>query len=315
MARILVTGGAGFIGSHCVEFIINAGHNPVVLDDFSTGFRENLRYIESDTDIREGSILDREALGRIVKGVDYCIHLAAIPSVPRSIMDPWATNRANVEGALNIFLAARDAAVKRVVFSSSSSVYGCSQALPLHEDLPCAPISPYAVSKHSVEQYARVFSTLYDMDIVSLRYFNVFGPRQNPDSPYAAVIPRFISSMLRGERPVIYGDGSQSRDFTFVENVARANLHACLAPGRIAGVYNIACGCAVTVRALAERIANILGVPVEPDYQPARRGDIPHSLADISRAKECLGYAPVVSVDDGLQRTVDWFKRHEEGRA
>ncbi len=314
MARFLITGGGGFIGSNCVEYLLQTGHDPVVLDDFSTGHRENLSHIRPHIEVQEGSILDRETLVRVVKGADYCIHLAAVPSVPRSISDPWATNRGNSEGSLNVFLAARDAGVKRVIFSSSSSVYGLSQTLPLHEALPCAPISPYGVSKYCGEHYARVFSTLYDMDIVCLRYFNVFGPRQDPESPYAAVVPRFISSMLRGERPVIYGDGTQSRDFTFVENVVWANLQACLSPGRIAGVYNVACGGAVTVRTLAESIAGILGVSIEPEYHPARRGDIPHSLADIRRAKERFGYAPVVTVQDGLQRTVDWFKKSEEGR-
>lgn len=288
------------------------GHDPIVFDDFSTGRRENLSHIRTSIDIYEGSVLDRDMLTRVVKGVDYCIHLAAVPSVPRSILDPWMTNRSNVEGSLNVFLAARDAGVKRVIFASSSSVYGLSETLPLHEALPCAPISPYGVSKYCSEHYARVFSRLYDMDIVCLRYFNVFGPRQDPQSPYAAVVPRFISSMLRGEKPIIYGDGMQSRDFTFVQNVAWASVQACLSPGRITGVYNIACGGAVTVRALAQSIADILGVSIEPEYHPARCGDIPHSLADISRAKEAFGYRPLVTVQAGLQRTVEWFRERAE---
>lgn len=315
MARFLITGGAGFIGSNCVRFLLDTAHDVVVLDDFSTGRRENLRDISGHIEVIEGSICDKETAACAMRGVDYCMHLAAVPSVPRSVSDPWTSNRVNVEGAINVFIAARDAGVQRIVFASSSSVYGDANVMPLHEALSRAPISPYGVSKACSEHYAEVFSSLYDMDIVCFRYFNVFGPRQNPASQYAAVVPRFITQLLRNEAPIIFGDGLQSRDFTFVENVARANLQACLAPGRIAGIYNIACGGAVSVLELAQALGAILGVSVTPAFQPARSGDIMHSLADISRARETLGYAPTVSLEEGLRRTAKWYQENQEAHA
>lgn len=268
MARYLVTGGAGFIGSHLVRALIARGNAVGVLDDFSTGKRENLVGVEPLVELFEGDILDRDLVARAMRGADYCLHQAAIPSVPRSVADPWTTNRANVEGTLNVLVAARDAGVRRVVFASSSSIYGHAETMPVHEGLPRAPISPYGVSKATDELYADVFSEIYGLDVVALRYFNVFGPRQDPGSAYAAVLPIFLEKMLRGERPPVHGHGHQARDFTFVDNVVQANLRACQVEGAIAGAYNIACGNSTSVLELVDMLNALLGTTLP--RSPAR---------------------------------------------
>lgn len=304
MARYLVTGGAGFIGGHLARCLCRDGHEVRILDDFSTGKRGNLEGFEDSVEIFEASILDRDAVRSAMQGVEVCLHQAALPSVPRSVADPWSSNRVNVEGTLNVFLAARDAGVRRVVYASSSSVYGDADSYPAHEQMPRRPLSPYAVSKATTELYAESFVRLYGQDIVGLRYFNVFGPRQDPDSPYAAVIPRFIRAMRRGERPVIFGDGHQARDFTAVGNVVSANLKAAEAPGAIAGVYNIACGKPVTLLQLVEALNAALGSNIAPELASPRDGDIKLSWAAIERARQVFGYEPIVSFEEGLKETV-----------
>lgn len=309
MARYLVTGGAGFIGSNLVHALLARGHAVRVLDDLSTGRRENLSGVMASIEFVEGSICDESVVRDAMEGVDYCLHEAAIPSVPRSVEDPLTSNRANVDGTLNVFLAARDAKVRRVVFASSSSVYGNTEVSPAHEDLPVLPISPYGVSKAACEHYARVFSALYGIDIVALRYFNVFGPRQDPGSQYAAVIPIFITHMLRGKRPPVHGDGRQSRDFSYIDNVIHANLLACEAEGSIAGVYNAACGTETTLLGLVALLNQAMGKKLEPVFSPMRAGDIRRSCADISRSAKAFGYKPMVSVGEGLRRTLEWCQR------
>ncbi|HOJ33958.1 MAG TPA: SDR family oxidoreductase [Candidatus Hydrogenedentes bacterium] len=312
MACYLVTGGAGFIGSHLVHALVEHGHRVRVLDDFSTGKRENLADIQDKLDLICGSICDFALVQDIMQGVDYCLHHAAIPSVPRSVQDPRASNAANIDGTLNVFLAARDRKVRRVVYASSSSVYGNNEVYPAHEKLPMAPISPYGVTKAANELYAQTFSHLYGMEIVGFRYFNVFGPRQDPSSQYAAVIPLFITRLLVGKQPVIHGDGTQSRDFTYVENVVSANLRACTLERPISGVYNIACGSSCSVLDLARLIGELLGVSVEPEFTPPRPGDIRRSCADITLAKKDIQYEPSVTLREGLMRTIDWFREHAE---
>ena len=307
----LVTGGAGFIGSNLVHRLVGAGRRVRVIDDLFTGFRDNLAEIADDIEFVHASILDERALTEAMSGVKYCLHLAAIGSVPRSIARPLATNAANVEGSMRVYLAARDAGVRRVVSSSSSSVYGNNKIFPATEDLPLDPISPYAVSKMAAERYAQVFSELYDLEIVRLRYFNVFGPRQNPHSEYSAVIPKFIKRIQNGKKPVIHGDGSQSRDFTFVENVIHANLLACEAKEDIAGVYNVACGGSTSVLEIATTLCELMDAPTDFEFVDTRPGDIPKSWAAIDRAKATFGYEPKVSLRDGLARTVEWYQTHE----
>jgi UDP-glucose 4-epimerase len=278
------------------------------LDDLSTGCRENLATVASEIDLIEGTICDPDTVKDAMRGIDCCLHQAAVPSVPRSVLDPVRSNRVNVEGSLNVFLAARDVGVRRVVFASSSSVYGNAGISPVHEDLPVSPISPYGVTKAACEHYARVFSALYGMDIVGLRYFNVFGPRQDPGSQYAAVIPIFITRMLRGERPPVHGNGRQSRDFSFIENVVAANVLACKAEGSIAGVYNAACGLETSILGLVALLNEIIGTKLEPEFESARSGDIRQSCASISRAQYTFGYKPRVTVGEGLKRSVDWYR-------
>lgn len=303
MAQYLVTGGAGFIGAHLARRLCRDGHRVRILDDFSTGKRENLAGLEGAVEIVEGSILDRDALRFAMRGVEVCLHQAALPSVPRSVSDPWTSNRVNVEGTLNVFLAAREASLRRVVYASSSSVYGDADSYPVHEKMPRRPLSPYAVSKTASELYAEAFARLHGQDLVGLRYFNVFGPRQDPDSPYAAVIPRFIMAMRRGERPVIFGDGQQARDFTAVENVVSANLRAAEVKGNISGVYNIACGKPITLLQLVDALNMALGTNLAPQLAPPRDGDIRLSWAEIEQAKRAFGYEPVVGFEEGLQET------------
>ncbi len=312
MACYLVTGGAGFIGSNIVHALVSRQHKVRVLDDFSTGRRQNLEKQPSSVEVVEGDICDTSAVARAIHGADYCLHQAAIPSVPRSIEDPAATNRANVDGTINVFLAARDAGLRRVVFASSSAVYGNAERLPVDEELPLNPISPYGVNKAADEMYARVFSDLFDMDIVALRYFNVFGPRQNPKSQYAAVAPIFITRMMAGKPPPVDGDGRQSRDFSYVDNIVDANIKAATAPGRIAGVYNIACGGSCAVIELVGMLNEILGTSIEPQFRDARPGDIRKSWADISRARDAFGYEPRVDIKEGLRRTVEWYRNGDD---
>jgi len=308
MSEILVTGGGGFIGSNLARHLISLGESVRILDDFSTGNRDNLEDILDKCTVFEGSICEPGVLRRAIEGAQYCLHQAAIPSVPRSVKDPARSHHANMTGTMNVLLAARDAGVSRVVMASSSSVYGIASHYPVEESMPACPISPYAVSKAAAEMYAKVFSDLYEMDIVALRYFNVFGPRQDPESQYSAVIPKFISRMLEGKSPSIYGDGSQTRDFTFVENVISANIKACAAPGRIAGIYNIAGGTQHSLLDLVHMINDVLNTRIIPEFHPPRTGDVPRSFADVSRARDTFGYEPVVPVREGLERTVAWYE-------
>lgn len=306
--EFLVTGGGGFIGSNTVRFLLARGHSVRVIDDFSTGRRENLREVADRVDLVEGSIEDLDMCRKAVRGIRYVLHMAAIPSVPRSVEDPLTTNNVNITGTLHMLLAARDAKVERFVLSSSSSVYGDTRELPKREDMLPSPRSPYALSKLTNEYQCRLFSELYGMKTYSLRYFNVFGPRQNPKSQYAAVVPIFIDAMKRGVAPTVYSDGEQTRDFTFVENVIDANLACCRAPDEAVGrVFNIGCGGRMTVNDLGRAIARAMGKKFEPRYAPPRPGDVRDSQADISLAHRLLGWQPRVDVDTGLRRTVEWF--------
>jgi len=279
------------------------------LDDFSTGKRENVGDL-SGAEIIEGSLLDQKCIREAVDGIDYVLHQGAIPSVPRSVADPLGSNEANVTGTLKLLLAAKDAGVKRFVFAASSSAYGDTEVLPKVETMTADPLSPYAVNKYSGELYTKVFNQIYGLSTVSLRYFNIFGPYQDPASEYAAVIPKFIIRMLRGEAPVIYGDGEQSRDFTYIDNAVTANLLACKADKAGRGeVINVACGKRYSLNELVRALNNILGTNIKPRYTDPRPGDVKHSLADISMAKETLGYEVKVDFEEGLRQTVEWFKR------
>ena len=325
--RYLVTGGAGFIGSHISAKLLDLGHQVVVLDDLSSGRRENLdRIAAPDLEFVHGSLLDEAALRCSTEGVKAVLHQAAIPSVPRSFADPASTLAANVEGTARLLEACRAGGVNKVVVASSSSVYGDTPTLPKQEDMPPSPLSPYALSKLAVEQLCQIYAREYGFEIVALRYFNIFGPWQDPESQYAAVVPRFITAMLQGERPTIYGDGLQSRDFTFVDNVVAANLLAAGVPGNSgpkagratdtegatvvegATVANIACGERYTLLDLVAAINNILGTEIEPRHAEVRSGDVLHSQASIERACQRLGYHPEVNFEDGLRRTVAWFE-------
>jgi nucleoside-diphosphate-sugar epimerase len=304
----LVTGGAGFIGSNIVARLVEMGESPRVIDNFATGRRENLEGLLAAIDLVEGDIRSLDACREACDGIDYVIHQAAIPSVPRSVEDPILSNEANVTGTLNVLLAARDAGVRRVVIASSSSVYGANPKLPKHESMTPAPISPYAASKLATEAYAGAFASVYDLETVCLRYFNVFGPRQDPKSQYAAVIPLFTELVLRGDAPTVFGDGEQSRDFTFVANVVDANLLATTAEGASGRVFNIACGACTTLNELLQHVNEILGTGIAAQYTAPRAGDVKHSLADIGAASEILGYEPKVAFRDGLERTIEWYK-------
>jgi UDP-glucose 4-epimerase len=301
--HVLVTGGAGFIGSHLVEGLIGSGHRVRVLDDFATGRRDNLRHLEGDLELIEETILDPAALCRAMEGVKVVFHQAAIPSVPRSVRNPALSNEVNVTGTLNVLLAARDAGVRRLVYAASSSAYGATPGDARVETMPARPMSPYAVAKLAGENYCQVFARIYGLETVCLRYFNVFGPRQDPNSEYAAVIPKFITALLEGRPLTIYGDGTQSRDFTFVGNVVAANLLAMTAPGVSGEVFNVGCGQQTSLNELARQLGQIAGTEPPIDYLPARSGDVPHSLADINKARTLLGYEPAVSLAVGLRRT------------
>ncbi len=310
MATYLVTGGAGFIGSNIVRELVARGEGVRVLDNFSTGRRENLAEVLNDIELIEGDVRDPSACRRAVAGVEYVLHQGAIPSVQRSVDDPFISNEANVNGTLNLLIAARDAGVRRVVYASSSSVYGDSPTLPKHEDMTPRPRSPYAVSKLAAEYYCQVFTEVYGLETVSLRYFNVFGPRQDPTSQYSAVIPLFVQAMLAGEPPVVYGDGLQSRDFTYVSNNVEANLLAATAPGVAGRVFNIACGKRYTLLDLIAMLNDILGTRIDPVFAPPRPGDVKHSLADIRLAQEQMSYTVDVDFETGLERTVTWYREH-----
>lgn len=298
--KALVTGGAGFIGSHLVRALLERGDRVVILDNFASGRRSNLDELTGEIELVEGDLRSYERVHAAMKGVELVFHEGALPSVPRSVQDPLTTNEVNVSGTLNVLLAARDEGVGRVVFASSSSVYGDADGFPRDETQRPQPLSPYGVAKLAAESYCRAFWQVYGLETVSLRYFNVFGPRQDPASQYAAVVPRFIARLLEGKPPVIYGDGTQSRDFTYVGNVVAGNLLAASAPDVAGEVLNVATGGSLTVNELSAAIQETLGVDIEPVYEPARVGEIEHSAADISRAAQLLGYAPLQSVEEGL---------------
>ncbi len=311
MPRYLITGGAGFIGANLAHTLVARGETVRILDDFSTGRPENLRGIEERIEILRGDIRDPAIMSRAVNGVEVILHQAALNSNPRSIQEPVQTNDVNVGGTLTLLQAARAAGTRRVVYASSSSVYGEVAGLPKTEDMPTAPKAPYGVSKLAAEQYCRVFTQVYGIETVSLRYFNVYGPRQHPDSEYAAVIPRFLRRMLAGKRPVIFGDGEQSRDFTPVDNVVAANLLAAHSREGIGEVMNIAGGTSSTLNQLVAWLNEVLGTDLTPLYEPPRPADIRHSYASIRKAGTLLGYRPQLGVQEGLRRTVEWFRVHE----
>ncbi|GAB4369514.1 MAG: SDR family oxidoreductase [Deltaproteobacteria bacterium] len=310
----LVTGGAGFIGSNLTEALLAAGRTVRVLDNFLTGKRENLAGLAhrygTVFELIEGDLRDCEAVKRAVAGVRFVLHQGALPSVPRSVADPVLSNEINVGGTVNLLVAARDAGVQRVVFAASSSAYGDTPELPKRESMTPGPKSPYAAQKLAGEHYMRIFFEVYGLETVSLRYFNVFGPRQDPTSMYAAVIPRFITAVLSGTSPTVYGDGGQTRDFTFIDNVVQANRAACEAPKEACGkVFNIACGERVSLLEILEHVYRLAGRRVEPVFEPPRRGDVRDSLADISAARSLLGYDPKVPFAEGLSRTFDFFRK------
>lgn len=310
MALYLVTGGAGFIGSHLVEELVARGETVRVLDNFSTGKRENLEQWLDRVELIEGSVEDLETCKEAVEGAESVLHQAALCSVPRSVDNPLATNASNVTGTLNMLWACKGAGVRRFVCAGSSSVYGDSEVLPKVETMPPNPCSPYAVSKLIKEHYCRVFYRLYGLETVALRYFNVYGSRQDPDSAYAAVIPSFVQALIRGRRAKIYGDGEQSRDFTYVRDCVQANLMACQAVRAAGEVFNIASGKRIVINDLYDRIAGLLGKRDRPKYEAPRQGDVRHSLADISKAKRMLGYEPRYTLDQGLGEAIEWYERH-----
>jgi nucleoside-diphosphate-sugar epimerase len=310
MSRYLVTGAAGFIGSSLARAVLAQGDQVRGIDNLSTGKRENLAAIWEQIDFREADLLDRNAVQEACSGVDYVFHEAAIPSVPRSVLDPIESNRANIDATVNLLVAARDARVKRVVYAASSSAYGDTPTLPKREDMSPSPISPYAVAKLAGELYMTSFWRCYRLETVSLRYFNIFGPRQDPNSPYSGVLAKFITQMLRGEQPVILGDGRQSRDFTYIENVVSANMLACKAPAaEVAGrVFNIATGHRVDLNETFRVLKQLIGYAGDVGYGPERAGDVKHSLADLSLARKHLGYEPTVNFEEGLRRTIEWYR-------
>jgi len=310
MALYLITGIGGFIGSSLARELLRRGEQVRGVDNFSTGKKDNLSGILETIDFREADILDLEAMKLACTGADYVLHQAAIPSVPKSVLDPIGSNRANIDGTVNVLVAARDAKVKRVVYAASSSAYGDTPTLPKKEEMTPDPISPYAVAKLASERYMISFYRCYGLETVSLRYFNIFGPRQDPSSPYSGVLAKFITQMLRGEQPTIFGDGEQSRDFTYIDNAVEANLLACKTPpAEAAGkVFNIATGRRATLNETFKLLQEITSYSGSPVYASERGGDIKHSLADISRAEAALGYKPKVDFEEGLRRTVEWYR-------
>ncbi len=310
MAKYLVTGAAGFIGSSIVRALIDRGESVRGIDNFATGKRENIEELKGKLDFREASILDEAAVADACKGIDYVFHEAALPSVPKSVAEPRLTNATNVDGTLNVLLAARDAKVKRVIYAASSSAYGESEVLPKQEAMIARPISPYAVQKLTGEHYMQTFSAVYGVETVSLRYFNVFGPRQDANSQYSAVLAKFITQMSRNESPTIFGDGEQSRDFTFIDNVVKGNMLAATAPAaEVSGkMFNVATGTRITLNQTFKLLQQIIGFSGSVKYAAPRLGDVKHSLADITLAKKHMGYTPDVSFEEGLRRTVAWYR-------
>jgi nucleoside-diphosphate-sugar epimerase len=307
MPHYLVTGGAGFIGSHLSEEIARRGHRVRVADSLVTGKRSNLAHVPG-VELIEGDLADFEFAKKVADGCDYVLHQAALPSVPRSVTDPISANRANVDGTLNILVAARDAGAKRLVFASSSSAYGDTPTLPKHEGMPVDPMSPYALQKVVGEQYLRMFTRLYGLETVSIRYFNVFGPRQDPTSPYSGVISVFATALIENRPPKIYGDGEQTRDFTYVANVVDGVLRACEAPKANGEIINVATGGRISLNQLFYAMRDVVGGTLEPIYGESRQGDVRDSQADIHKAKELLGYEPIVPFEEGLARTIEWYR-------
>jgi len=312
MTRYLVTGGAGFIGSHLAEALLRGGASVRVADNLSTGHRENLEPL-GGVEFLEGDLADEAFARRAVEGMDYVLHQAAIPSVPRSVSDPITSNRSNIDATLNVLVAARDAGVRRVVYAGSSSAYGDTPTLPKREDMPTAPLSPYALQKLVGEQYARLFTALYGLETVTVRYFNVFGPRQDPSSPYSGVISVFIRALVEGGQPTIHGNGEQTRDFTYVANVVDGVLRACHAPQAAGRVINVATGGRISLNTLFQTLKRLAGRDVAAHYGPPRAGDVRDSQADISLARSLLGYAPLVGFDEGLARTLAWYRQAHAG--
>ncbi len=314
--KMAVTGGAGFIGSNLAEHLVSQGFSVVVIDNFLSGKESNLKgWTENAADriaVLRMDINETDRLREAFRGVRYVFHQAAIPSVPRSIADPKATERANISGTLSVLIAARDAGVRRVVAASSSSIYGDDPNLPKKEEHVGRPLSPYALSKIVTEEYCRLFYQLFGLETACLRYFNVFGPRQDPKSEYAAVVPRFSTRLLAGRAPTIYGDGEQTRDFTFVANVVDANWKAATHPNAVGEVFNIGCGTQTSLNQLIQYLNQILGTRCRPKYEPARAGDVRHSVADVGKAKRLLDYSPAVSLQDGLERVLSWYRNHPD---
>jgi UDP-glucose 4-epimerase len=310
MALYLITGIGGFIGSSLARALLSRGEKVRGVDNFSTGSRQNIAEILDRIDFREADITDLDAMHKACAGVDYVLHQAAIPSVPKSVLDPLGSNRSNVDGTVNVLVAARDAKVKRVVYAASSSAYGDTPTLPKHEAMKPDPISPYAVAKLASEHYLISFYRCYQLETVALRYFNIFGPRQDPSSPYSGVLAKFITLMLHGEPPTIYGDGEQSRDFTYIDNAVEANLLACQAPASQAAgqMFNVATGRRVNLNETFKLLQGLTSYKGQPNYGPERGGDIKHSLADISKAEAGLGYKPKVHFEEGLAHTVEWYR-------
>jgi nucleoside-diphosphate-sugar epimerase len=308
MASYLVTGGAGFIGSHIAEELLRRGERVRVADSFITGKRENLAHLPN-VELVEGDLADFAVAQRAVVGIDYVLHQAAIPSVPRSVQDPITSNRANIDASVNVLVAARDAGVKRVVYAGSSSAYGNTPTLPKVETMATAPLSPYALQKLVAEQYCQMFTQLYGLETVTIRYFNVFGPRQDPSSPYSGVISLFIGALIDGRAPTIYGDGGQTRDFTYVANVVDGVLRACAAPDASGEVINVATGGRISLNELFRALQDLTGAGVKPVYAETRAGDVRDSQADIDKARRLLGYEPTVTLEEGLEKTVAWFRK------
>ena len=308
--KCLVTGGAGFIGSHIVEALLERNASVRVIDNLSTGDRGNLSSVSQDVEFVDGDIRCPETLAAVMSGMDYVFHQAALPSVARSVADPVKTHTVNATGTLNVLVAARDAGVRRVIYAGSSSAYGNTKILPKVETMSAQPLSPYAIAKHVGGQYCKVFHQLYDLETVALRYFNVFGPRQSPGSPYAGVIPIFMEHLVAGTSPIINGDGNQSRDFTYVANVVYANLLASEAPEASGELFNVGCGERASINQLFHHLRTIMGVSIRPSYSEPRAGDVRDSQADISKAQRILGYEPKVDLIDGLRATVRWFSSH-----
>jgi nucleoside-diphosphate-sugar epimerase len=307
MASYLVTGGAGFIGSHLAEALIGRGHRVRVVDSLITGKRRNLEHLPA-VEFMEGDLADPEVAVKAAAGMDYVLHQAAIPSVPRSVKDPITSNRANIDASLNILVAARDAGVKRLVYAGSSSAYGNTDTLPKREDMPAGPLSPYALQKYVAEEYCQMFTRLYGFETVTIRYFNVFGPRQDPGSPYSGVISLFSTALLDGRQPVIYGDGEQTRDFTFVANVVDGVLRACEAPKAAGEVINVATGGRISLNELLRTMNQIVGTDIKAVYKEPRAGDVRDSQADITKARTLLGYQPRVGLEEGLGHTLEWCR-------